>query len=105
MSAIYSTPLFTNYVPAGTTELFSSSAELVAVVRDIEVFNGAGVAQDVLFTINVSGGDLIFYKAEQLQRTTWAQWTGRLVLPKAVAVRVITQTDFVHICVSGYELG
>lgn len=102
--SVYSQSFFLNFVGAGSTVIFTTPPVDTIILRDLEVFNGAGAPQDVLLTADVSGNSIILVKFPQLAITTHAQWQGRLVLHPNQAISLVAQTNYVHGALSGYRL-
>jgi hypothetical protein len=102
--SVYSTSLFTGYLPQGTATIYTVPTTNTVVIRDIEVWNGSSASAGINFGVLVSGFYGIIWLLN-LNEDVWAQWQGRAVCPPGSQIQAYGggQTT-IRACVSGYLL-
>lgn len=103
--AVYSAQLFAGTPPSGPHALYTVPAAIVAVIRDIEVYNASGGTTSFAFTHWVAGVRTSYiWASSSLANGTWQQWEGRAVLNAGESLLSEFGAGFVYAIVSGYQL-
>lgn len=101
----YSTNFFTGSLPDSEATLYTVPSSYVAVVRDVEVFNGSLDEASFRLDVTVPGSPTAFWWGiNNLASGAVTQWKGRLVLPPSSTISGLANESEFFVIVSGYLL-